>query len=137
MLGLEFEPDLIERIRGAGLNPRPAPDLAVAMKTGQGLPAVFVVYMGPTIKPGIGDLQGPVESLWYMVIGIKAVGDQLTGAKARAEAVPLVRQLISALRGWTPPAGTFPIKLTNAPRPQFAAGMFWMPIGFVTTSILN
>jgi hypothetical protein len=134
MLGLEFEPHLIERLTDFQLNGRVAPDIAAAIKTGQGLPAVFVVYQGPRVLPGVGELQGPVETLWYMVVGVKDVSDQLTGAKARAAAGPIVDKVVKAFRGWEPPGSHWPMKLTNAPRPQFVAGMFWLPIGFITTS---
>jgi hypothetical protein len=134
MLGLEYEPHLIDRLNAFQLNAKPAPDLAAAIRTGQGLPAVFVVYQGPRILPGVGELQGPVESLWYMVVGVKDVSDQSTGAKARAAAAPIVSKVVEALRGWTPPGSFWEMKLTNAPRPQFVAGMLWLPIGFITTS---
>ncbi|MDR2221016.1 MAG: hypothetical protein LBE24_10645 [Methylobacillus sp.] len=134
MLGLEYEQHLIDRLNSFHLNGRPAPDIAAAIKTGHGLPAVFVVYQGPRVLPGAGDLQGPVEAMWYFVIGVKDVSDQLTGARARAAAAPIADKVVAAFRGWMPPGSGWPMRLTNAPRPQFAAGMLWLPIGFLTTS---
>lgn len=136
MLGLEFEPEFIERLNQLELNGRPAPDLAAAVRTGQGLPAVFVVYRGYKLLPGISETEFSYESLWYLVLGIKDVSDQATGAKARAAAAPKVTQLLAGMLGWTPPSTHFPLKLAAAPAPSFSAGTLWLPIGFTATSTI-
>ena len=73
----------------------------------------------------------------YVVTVVRHAGSQSTGVDSRLEAGPILVQIIQALLGWTPDEACEPLRMTNAPSPEFDAGFGFYPLAFKTRYVLS
>jgi hypothetical protein len=73
----------------------------------------------------------------FVVTVVRHAGSQITGTDSRLEAGPILVKVIRALLGWTPDGACEPLRMTNAPRPEFDAGFGFYPLAFKTRYIIT
>lgn len=114
-----------------------AADLSGVAENKQITPAGHVVYGGDRLGSDAGRHESQfVYQKWLVVIAVKNVRDQKTGAGARREAGPLITASLKALQGWSPGDEFQPLKRVGAPSPHFSPGGYaYFPLAFETRII--
>lgn len=139
---LALEPHLVSLVKNAvaGISPvvhvLTAADLADVKESAQRTPAVHLIYGGYQV---VEDQKTAwrLAHTWYAVVVVKHVGAQRTGAAARAAAGPLLALVLGALAGASLPGATRPLEWITPPRPEFRAGVQYLPSAFTAETIFR
>lgn len=73
----------------------------------------------------------------FVVVVVRNPGSQLTGTDSRLEAGPIMVSIVRSLLGWVPSVDCEPLRMTNAPSPEFDAGFGFYPLAFSTRYVLS
>lgn len=73
----------------------------------------------------------------FVVVVVRNPGSQLTGVDSRLEAGPTLALIIQALLGWVPNEDCEPLRMANAPSPEFDAGFGFYPLAFSTRYVIS
>lgn len=101
-------------------------------------PCVYVAYDGARVadSPESGD-KTKLLTRWLVVLAIKNVAQAADGKAAREDAQPLVTAVLKKLMGWRPDQAHMPLRLVDAPRPDYQSGLLWLPLVFETPQIFK
>ena len=137
---LSAESLIVDRLKALvpefGPNVFSAADMEGVSEASQNTPAAHVLYYGDRVVEGqgrssTGEVQC-VDQVWYVVLAVRNVRDQITGQATRAEAGPLLKKTLKALQGWAPSVEHGPMKRSNGAAPGFKAGYIYIPLCFST-----
>ena len=122
-----------ERLRAAGIFKTVAASLTLADALNDGrarYPAAFVVVPSDRAEPGrtIGRQRQRVTSRVPIVIGVKAAGPDINGARDEVGALKLA--VIDCLAGWKPDDADTALDYLSADLRQIADGMVWIEVAF-------
>lgn len=130
---LDWEPAIVERLEAAGLRVLTAPNLASIDR--QITPAVHLVYGGyAAAEAGLAGSR--VDVTWLAVVAVRNARSHASGADSRNEAAAPVTDVITALNGWRVPGAHTPLRMSTAPRVEFDAGFYAVPMAFTASATL-
>lgn len=134
------EPLLMDRLAEyvpAGVRVLAIPGLESVAESAQLAPAVLLMYSDyEVVEVGHGGLAHRVATNWLTWVLARNLREITSGAPARADADPIVTAIYRALAGWKPEGLSKPIQLHRAPQAAFAAGSFFLPIGWRLEQVL-
>lgn len=132
---------LEERIRTllpAGWRVTQSKDLAGILDQAQQVDTVHLVPLGTAVVQS--NARGAISTMtqrWGLVFAVAAAGD-LTGARQRDRAGPVIPTVLTGLMGWSPQAGWGPLSLAAAPGADVATESFaYYPFAFEVTAVLT
>lgn len=101
-------------------------------------PCVYVAYDGARVTdaPDAGD-RAKVMARWLVVLAVKNVAQAADGQAVREDAQPLATAILKKLMGWRPDQAHMPLRLVDLPRPDYQAGLLWLPLVFETPQIFK
>lgn len=118
-----------------------APDLDFVAQEKSYSPSASVIYLGDSVATNAGGQGGErkiqsVQQFWSVVLGVTVADSNGDGEEARAEAGPLLGQLINKLTGWQPSPDTKPLARSARQTPAvYHDGFFYYPLIFSTTFV--
>lgn len=130
---LFLESQIIDRL-GERLSPDihrlTAADLSGVAEGSQPTPAVHVVFDGYRVRDS-NNAFAAITQQWLTVIAVRNRRGGSTGGGARADAGPIIGEVLSSLLGWRPD-GAKALKIASAPRPGYVAGFAYFPLSWTT-----
>lgn len=106
--------------------------------TGKPQPAAFVVFDGYGVRETVGRGKAARLALhWLVLVVARNVTQTSDGQAARNAIAPIVDAVLASLMGWSPGDGYTPLELTDAPAPQYDAGLLILPLAFVTERVVE
>lgn len=114
-------------------------DLAGILDQAQQVSTVHLVPLGIAAvetDPGLRGRAAKITQRWAVVVAVAAAGD-LTGARQRDQAGPVIPQILTALMGWSPGDGWSPLELVAAPGADVVTESFaYYPFAVQTSGVL-
>lgn len=95
-------------------------------------PAAAVVHDGYRALESRAGAEQIIAQRWLVAVIVHAPNER-SGAKARAEAGPLLMAVIAALKGWRPAPGTSRLELADGPGEEYTDdGLAIFPAVFIS-----
>jgi len=134
---LAIGPAIVERLRERAksfADVRTAVSIEAAVEQTPRYPAAWVIWRGDTVieSPAALALQ-QADQQWLVLVAVRDLRDQATGAGVVESAGPLLGEVISALTGFVPPSPSMRLmraSVQDAPGAMNGVGFF--PLAFVS-----
>jgi hypothetical protein len=128
----------IRTLLPAGWRVTQSKDLAGILDQAQQVDTVHLVPLGTAgVESQVRGSFSTVTQRWALVFAVAAAGD-LTGARQRDRAGPIIPAVLKELMGWSPGAGWGPLTLSVAPGADVATEAFaYYPFAFEVSAVLG
>lgn len=136
---LELGDLIVERLKDRidGVQVLTAQDLSGVQEQGQPERSIQVLYQGYRIGGPGGEATSGAFRLytqhWLVVVAVRNARGGRTGSGVRADAGPLIDQVLRTLMGWDPGEGSSELHWISAPAAVHRPVASYYPLGFEAT----